>query len=238
MQYKLGTLYLIPSLLDDEGHTDVIPDATVRVITSLSYFFVETEKAARRFLRRFSTSAPIRELTIRSVSSVDARDAGALLEPLLQGVDAGLLSDAGCPCVADPGSAIVRAAHERGIRVVPLIGPSSLLLALMASGLNGQQFTFHGYLPPEDEGRRAALQRIEQVSHTTHYTQLFIETPYRSQKMFADALKVCHPDTLFCVATNLSTPSELVRTKRIAAWRDAPDGPGKSPTIFLLLRPH
>lgn len=232
-----GTLYLVPSSLG-EGRSDaILPADVLRIARDLRYFIVENAKTARAELRRIGVGRPIQEIDIRELPREPERaDLDALIAPLVAGVSAGLMSEAGVPAVADPGALLVRTAHERGIRVMPLVGPSSLLLALMASGLNGQNFAFHGYLPVRQAERRKRIVELERESRREGRTQIFIETPYRNVALFAALLEACQPDTLLCVATDLTTERENIRTTRVGAWHacPAPDLE-KRPTVFLLL---
>lgn len=231
-----GTLYLVPNLLGQVAPEAVLPVRTIELARSLSHWVVETEKPARAFLKTLVLSRPIATLAIAPLPDKD--DAGAhtaLLAPATRGMDMGLLSDAGCPGVADPGARLVAAAHTAGIRVVPLVGPSSLLLALMASGMNGQSFAFHGYLPVPEVARTAALRRLEDESRAQDRTQIFIETPYRNVAMIQALGTVLRPATEVCVACDLTLATETVVRRPAAAWRNK-DAPrfAKRPAIFLL----
>lgn len=237
-----GTLYLVPVGLASPGEeacdwAQWLPAATRETACRLRHFAVENAKTARASLKALGHPTPLRELDIRELPpEIDAAALDLLLQPLQEGEDLGLLSEAGCPAVADPGALLVGAAHERGIPVKALVGPSSLLLALMASGLNGQRFTFHGYLPPRDPERSKAIQRLEKESAQHRQTQLFIETPYRNAGLFQALLQQCKTSTRLCVACDLTLPSETVRTDTIAGWRkrEAPTL-DKRPTVFLVL---
>ena len=245
-----GTLYLIPNTL---GPTDAAPGALshvlpgqVQAITSqLSYFVAENAKTARAFLKLVAIDHPLakalQEIRIAELNvNTPAAALAQLLEPLLAGEDAGLVSEAGVPAVADPGADLVLLAHQHGVTVRPLVGPSSLLLAVMASGLNGQSFAFNGYLPTDAALRAKRLRELEQRSRAERQTQLFIETPYRNAAMLDALVANCQPTTLICVATDLSLPSESIRTMSGAQWKSllgagkAPDF-HKKPTVFLLL---
>lgn len=231
-----GALYLIPVPLGDDGLATILPDVQA-IARRLQYFVVENEKTARRFLGNIKTETPVRELTLRTLSEHSSQqDLPDLIAPLLAGQDVGLLSEAGCPAVADPGAPLVALAHHHGIRVVPLVGPSSILLALMASGLNGQQFRFLGYIPSEKDERIRKLKEIEQASRLRNETQIFIETPYRNKHLLDDIVATCKAETRLCVAINLTQPNEFVCTRRIAEWRASPlPDTHKQPCIFLLL---
>ena len=232
-----GTLYLIPVTLGDDNINQVLPPEVVKTAQNLEHFVVESEKSARHFLSTIKTAKPVRELTLNLLNehTLD-KDVSALLAPLLAGKDVGLMSDAGCPGIADPGAKLVELAHQKGIRVVPFVGPSSILLSLMASGLNGQQFAFLGYLPVDKQARNIKLKEIEKRSQTHKETQLFIETPYRNQHMLEAILSVCQPNTRLCVACDISLVTEMIVTKTIAAWKKSPlPDLHKKPTVFLIL---
>ncbi|MEQ1599140.1 MAG: SAM-dependent methyltransferase [Methylotenera sp.] len=236
-----GTLYLIPVTLGDDNIHALLPRSlppdVVKIAQNLENFVVETEKPARHFLSAIKTAKPVRELTLNLLNehTLD-KDVAALLSPLLAGKDVGLMSDAGCPAVADPGAKLVALAHTKGIRVVPLTGPSAILLALMASGLNGQSFAFLGYLPVDKAARAAKLKEIEKRSQTHNETQIFIETPYRNHQMLEAILSACNANTRLCIACHVSLPDEMIATKRISEWKQSvlPDL-NKKPTVFLLL---
>ncbi len=232
-----GSLYLIPVSLGPAGTGLTTPADVAARACSLTYFVVENAKTARAELKRLDHPAPLRDLDIRELpEKPGAADLDALLTPLLAGQDAGLMSEAGCPAVADPGALLVRRAHEKGIKVVPLVGPSSLLLGLMASGLNGQSFAFHGYLPVDEEARKRRIRELEAESARHSRTQLFIETPYRNDRMFEALRNTCSPETRLCIARDLTTADEWIATRRITDWKKtaAPDL-SKRPTVFLLL---
>lgn len=212
------------------------PNARARML-AIDYFVVENAKTARRELKNIGHQTPIREILIETLPERPTRDdLDRLLRPVIDGQDCGVMSEAGCPAVADPGAIVVRAAHAIGLRVAPLIGPSSILLALMASGLNGQSFAFSGYLPKTDSARNAAVRDIERESRERGRTQIVIETPYRNSRLFASFLEVCRPGTLLCIAANLTSPHESVTTRRISEWRRAPRPDlANQPAVFLLL---
>jgi Predicted methyltransferases len=234
-----GTLYLIPTPLgEDAAALAALPEQVKTIAARLDTFVVEHPKTARRHLKQFGVPRPLQEITLLTLNEhTPPQELDALLQPLLQGKDVGLMSEAGCPAVADPGAALVQLAHRRGIPVVPLAGPSSLLLALMGSGLNGQSFAFHGYLPVEKEQRAKKLRELEDESRRHNRTQLFIETPYRNQHMLADILAVCRPGTLLTVAADLTQPAEYLRTYSVAEWKKQSPDLDKRPAIFLLLSP-
>ena len=238
---KLGTLYLIPVTLGDDNISDLLPKSlppeVIATAQKLEHFVVESEKPARQFLSAIKTAKPVRELSFNLLNehTLD-KDVAALLAPLLAGHDVGLMSDAGCPGIADPGAKLVALAHQKGIKVVPFVGPSSILLSLMASGLNGQQFAFLGYLPVDKTARIAKLKEIEKRSQTHNETQIFIETPYRNMQMLEAILSTCHANTRLCIACHVSLPDEMIVTKCISEWKQSalPDL-HKKPTVFLLL---
>lgn len=232
-----GTLYLIPTPLGETALDLVLPEETRRTAARLSHFVVEHPKTARAFLKQVGTALPIQQLTLQELSEHTKPDQlEALIQPLLEGIDVGLISEAGCPAVADPGADLVKLAHRRGIQVKPLVGPSSILLALMGSGLVGQRFTFHGYLPAKPDERATALKDLEKRAERDNATQAFIETPYRNRVMLDSILAACRPDTWLGLACNLTTPGELVATRRVDEWRKQPPEIERSPCVFLLHR--
>jgi 16S rRNA (cytidine1402-2'-O)-methyltransferase len=231
-----GTLYLVPNLLGHVAPESVLPARTIVVARAISRWIVETPKAARAFLGTLAMPLPIAQMSIAALAD-DATDADidALVSPALQGHDLGLLSDAGCPAVADPGARVVAAAHRAGVRVVPLVGPSSILLAMMASGMNGQQFAFHGYLPQRADAREIALARLETESRTLSRAQAFIETPYRNVAMLDSIARTLAPSTRLCVAVDLTLPGESVTTLPVGAWRERDFAAyAKRPAMFVL----
>lgn len=229
-----GTLYLLPCDLGPEAAGTQLAAPTREKLLSLRYFIAEEPRSARRYLAALGR-AGLRELVFETLNEHTSAEAlGTLLAPLKQGEDVGLISEAGCPAVADPGAELVALAHREGIRVTPMVGPSSILLALMASGLGGQRFTFLGYLPVEGPARRQALLDIEQASAQSGSTQIFIETPYRNEAMVADILAHCASETLLCLATDLTQSGESVLTRTVARWRDATPTLDRRPTVFAL----
>lgn len=232
-----GTLYLIPCTLGDAPAEQVLPQHVIGVARRLKHFVVEQPKTARQFLSALKHEQPIQSLHFATLNEhTQAKELNDLLAPLLAGEDVGILSEAGCPGIADPGADLVNLAHRHNIRVIPLVGPSSILLALMASGLNGQCFAFHGYLPIDETDRKKAITALEAESAKRHQTQLFIETPYRNEKMFGALLAHCRPQTLLCVASDITLPSEQILTRSIAQWKSMPPPQlNKRPSIFLLL---
>jgi 16S rRNA (cytidine1402-2'-O)-methyltransferase len=233
-----GRLYLIPAWLSQDSAPEaVLPAAALERARSLESFVVESARSARRFLAACRHPKPMRELRFAELNEhTDRGSVAALLAPLLEGRDVGLLSEAGAPAVADPGALLVAAAHARGIAVVPLVGPSSILLALMASGLEGQRFRFVGYLPVESPQRRTRLAELERDSARHRETQIFIETPYRNDALLADILESCRGSTRLAVAADLTAPGEWIRMDTIEAWKSRPSPAiGKRPAIFLVL---
>ena len=232
-----GTLFLIPVPLGPTAPKDSLPANVLEIIRPLTYFVVEEAKTARAFLKAAGTDTPLQALQIEELNEHTKADAlDRLLAPLRAGNDIGLLSEAGCPAVADPGANLVALAQKENLRVVPLIGPSSLLLALMASGLNGQRFAFQGYLPAKEIERSKAIRDLETESRKRQQTQLFIETPYRNTAMFQSILQSCQPNTRLTVATDLTLASEYVVTKTIQQWKkQTPPEIERRPTVFLLL---
>jgi 16S rRNA (cytidine1402-2'-O)-methyltransferase len=233
----LGVLYLIPAPLGESELHQTLPDGVVRRVRELELFIVENAKTARRLLKWMGHPSPLQALQMITLNEHSAAsEVAAALQPVLQGQNAGLMSDAGCPAVADPGANLVRAAHLAGIQVAPLVGPSSILLALMASGLDGQRFAFHGYLPTERTQRARRLADLERDSRARRETQIFIETPYRNQALLHAILQTCDARTLLCVASDISTVGESIRTQSVLRWRAAaPPDLDKRPTIFLIL---
>ena len=230
-----GTLYLVPVALGGEGAQPLLPAATLEIARALRVFIAEDARSARRFLKAIGHPGPVREVGMLLLNEhTAAREIDALLARLLAGQDCGLVSEAGCPAVADPGAELVRRAHLSGIRVVPLVGPSSILLALMASGLDGQHFAFHGYLPVDKGERARRLKDIEARAHGQ--TQIFIETPYRNAALLQALLDHCRGDTLLGVAADLTLPSEWVATRAIAEWKKKPPALDRRPAVFLLYR--
>jgi 16S rRNA (cytidine1402-2'-O)-methyltransferase len=233
---KKGTLYLIPTPLGDEGGA-VLPEYVIQTIHQLEVFIVEKAKTARRYIKSTGHPKPISELIFVELNKrIDVSEWQNYLKAASEGKDIGMLSEAGCPGVADPGAEMAKLAHEKGLEVVPLVGPSSILLALMASGMNGQSFAFHGYLSPKRELVGKDLKRLEIQAKKAKQTQLFIETPYRNKQLVEQALKVLAPNTRFCIAMDLTLPQQFIKTKTIRDWKQSqlPDL-HKRPAVFLLL---
>ena len=232
-----GRLFLVPAWLsEDIAPAAGVPAPVLERIRALDAFVVENAKSARRYLAACGHPLPMRDIAMMELNEHTPRDeVAALLAPVLQGRDLGVLSEAGVPAVADPGAMLVAEAHARGIAVVPLVGPSSVLLALMASGLEGQRFRFVGYLPAESAARRAAIAELERHSARHAETQVFIETPYRNDALLADLLAACKPATRLAVAADLTAPTEWIRMAPVEQWRARAESVGKRPAIFLLL---
>ncbi|RCH54535.1 SAM-dependent methyltransferase [Mucilaginibacter hurinus] len=232
-----GTLYLIPVPLADNAAAKSLTPYLVNTINSIKEYIVENEKTARRCLKEAGLKTPQSELIIHDYGK-HKRDIPLkeFIEGLLAGNDVGLMSEAGCPGIADPGTDIVAEAHRRGINVVPLVGPSSILLALMASGFSGQSFTFHGYLPIDKVERSRKIKELETLAERNKQTQLFIETPFRNNPMLEEILRTCQPTTKLCIACNITAADEFIKTKTIADWRKQTPDLHKKPTIFLLFR--
>jgi 16S rRNA (cytidine1402-2'-O)-methyltransferase len=233
---KYGTLYLIPTTLGDTEPLEVLPLTIKRTVEEIDHYIVENEKSARRFIKKITPRKSQAQLELYLLNKYTEPELlPEYLQPCLQGQDVGVLSEAGCPGVADPGAVIVRLAHERGIRVVPLVGPSSIILALMASGLNGQNFAFNGYLPIDPQERRKLLKGLEKKSRELGQTQLFMETPYRNEKLFTELVRTLRPDTLLCIGADLTLKTEWIRTMTISQWNGKTPGLHKRPAIFAIL---
>lgn len=228
-----GKLYLIPVGLGGENDGSLLPEATRDVARRLRTFVVENPRSARRFLQAIGHPLPLRQIDMH-VLDEHTQDVEPLLQVLASGTDCGLMSEAGCPAVADPGAALVRRAHAAGVTVVPLVGPSSILLALMASGLDGQHFVFHGYVPADPAGRARRLKEIE--AQAAGATQIFIETPYRNTALLRSLLDECRGDTLLCIAADLTLPTASVATRAIGEWKKKPPDLDRRPAVFLLYR--
>jgi 16S rRNA (cytidine1402-2'-O)-methyltransferase len=231
-----GTLYLIPTTLGESALAAVIPQEVQQRVRTLDYFVAENPKTARAYLKQTGMPRPLQELHIATLNGhTPDEDIADLAAPLRAGHDVGVMSEAGCPGVADPGAKLVLYAQRHAIRVVPLVGPSSILLALMASGLNGQSFAFHGYLPVAEADREKALRELELQSRRLNQTQIFIETPYRNQKLLQSLFARCAGSTLLCVAVELSLTGEDVRTMTVREWKKNPPQLDRRPALFLLL---
>ena len=230
-----GKLYLIPTTLGDNEPLEVLPISIKRTIEEIDHYIVENEKTARHFIKKISSKKSQPSLEINLLNKfTEAEIIPTFLDPCLQGFNVGILSEAGCPGIADPGADIVRIAHQKGIQVVPLVGPSSIFLALMASGLNGQSFAFNGYLPIEAGERKRSIKKYEKLSRENNQSQIFIETPYRNDKLLAELTKTLSPQTLICIACDITLPTEFIATKTAQEWQKLTVDLHKRPTIFIL----
>lgn len=232
-----GELFLIPNLLGETSIDASLPPVIATITASISHFVVEEEKSARRFIKLLCPERVIRELSLQVLNEhTKPHEVEALTAPLLQGHNVGIISEAGCPGIADPGAELVRRAHDLGVRVHPLVGPCSMTLALMASGFNGQRWRFLGYLPIEGGARRETIRAIEKDLHDHQETQIVMDTPYRNQKLFEELISTCRPDTRICIASALTTNQESITVHSVQEWRRTGFTVPKSPAIFLLGR--
>jgi 16S rRNA (cytidine1402-2'-O)-methyltransferase len=235
VQNSTATIYLIPTFLDEQALAP-LPNYILDAVKSCSVFFVENERSARRYLKMLWKEMVIDQYEWHAIHQLEPETLSTFRAALARGATIGILSEAGCPGIADPGQLLTAIAHETGATVRPLVGPSSILLALMASGLNGQQFKFNGYLPVDTPGRTTAIRNLESESARQNCTQLFIETPYRNNQLLATLLSTCRPSTRLTIAANLTGPNEYIRTLAVAKWRETPPPDlHKQPTIFCLL---
>ncbi len=231
------TLYLLPSTMSDAPVADVLPQRNVEIARSLRYFIVENERTARRFLKRCDRSIDIDALTFFTLNThTAAEEIPAMLAPMADGNDMGVISEAGCPAVADPGADVVAIAQQRGYTVCPLVGPSSILMSLMGSGFNGQSFAFAGYLPIEAGARTAALREMERRITRENQTQIFIETPYRNDRLVAELIKTLRPDLKLCIAADITGPTQSIVTQTLRRWSASMPRIDKRPCIFLLYK--
>ncbi len=230
-----GSIYLIPSLIGENDTKSSITPRLVEVINTISTYIVENERSARRFLKIAGIEKPIDSLKFFVLNNeTPPGEISRYLDPIENGADAGIISEAGCPGIADPGAEVVKLAHQKGIKVIPLVGASSIFMALMASGMNGQNFAFTGYLPIKKPDRVMALKTLEKRSIQENQTQIFMETPYRNNQLLADILTVCKPNTHLCIACDITLESEFIKNQTIKQWKnDIPDI-DKRPAIFLL----
>ncbi|MEY2997838.1 MAG: hypothetical protein RIQ82_1219 [Bacteroidota bacterium] len=233
---KKGQIFLIPCPLGEVAPMTVLPLTVLKVIEGTDHYVVEHEKNARRFIKSICPQKNQAELKLSTINKfTDPLEIPELIQPCLEGFDLGIISDAGCPGVADPGAEIIHIAHKYGIKIVPLVGPSSILLALMASGLNGQKFAFHGYLPIDKDERKQSLKQLEKQSQQEGQTQIFIETPYRNNQLLEAMTKSLKGDTLLCVACNLTLQDEFILSQEVNLWQPAAHDLHKKPCIFLFL---
>lgn len=231
----MSKLYLIPSPLGDNDPAEVLPASVLALLPQIKTYVAEEVRTVRRYLSRAGLKGHIDELEFHILNEHTTPAEVEALLPLFERGDVGLVSEAGLPAVADPGSALVALCHRRGIEVVPMVGPSSLMLALMASGLNGQGFAFRGYLPAKTDQLRSTLKDIEKQSRTLGQSEIFIETPYRNDSLLAEMLSTLSPDTRLCLAADLTLPTQYIMTKTIAQWRRQPVTIGKRPCVFIIL---
>lgn len=232
-----GKLYLIPSPLGDNDPAEVIPGPTLELLKRISTYVVEEARTVRRYLSRAGLKGHIEELRMVELNEHStSEEVEAMLSLFDDGRDVGLISEAGLPAVADPGAALVELCHRKGIEVVPQVGPSSLMLALMGSGLNGQSFAFRGYLPAKTDERRTAIREVERISGSLHQTQIFIETPYRNDSLLADLLQCLNPSTRLCIAADLTLESQTILSKSVGEWKKSGFTVGKRPCVFLILK--
>jgi 16S rRNA (cytidine1402-2'-O)-methyltransferase len=231
----VGKLYLIPTTMGESDPMDVLPQTVKRTIEFIDYYIVENEKTARKSIKAVLPEKKQSELILFALNKhTDSREHLSFIQPLLEGKNVGLMSEAGCPGVADPGAVIVKLAHEKGIQVIPLVGPSSILLAMMASGMNGQSFTFNGYLPIDKGEKKSALKNLEKLSFDKNQSQIFIETPYRNNKLLEDILQTLQPNTHLCVAADITLPTEYIKTLRVGDWKKTKVDLHNRPTIFII----
>ena len=232
---SLGKLYLIPTTLGEMNADDVLPQTIKRTIDFIDFYIVENEKTARKSIKMVHAEKKQSELKLFLLNKhTDTKAHLDFIKPLLEGHNVGLMSEAGCPGVADPGAVIVKIAHEKGIQVIPLVGPSSILLALMASGMNGQSFTFNGYLPIDKSEKKQAIKGLEKLSFDKNQSQLFIETPYRNNKLLEDILQTLQPNTLLCIACDITLPTEYIKTMTVNLWKKQKVDLHNRPCIFII----
>ena len=230
-----GKLYLIPTTLGEMNPHDVLPQTVKRAIDFIDDYIVENEKTARKFIKSIHPEKIQSGLKISTLNKhTEAAEYNTMISPCLAGINIGLMSEAGCPGVADPGAVIVKIAHEKGIQVVPLVGPSSILLAMMSSGMNGQSFAFNGYLPIDKDEKKSALKNFENLSNIKNQSQIFIETPYRNNKLLEDFLQVLQPNTFLCIAADITLPTEYIKTFTVADWKKITIDLHNRPTIFII----
>ncbi len=235
MNTEQGNLYLIPTRLGENAPLEVLPISIKKIIEKVDYYIVENEKTARRFIKLISSGKSQQALKIEILNKfTNENELSSFLNPCLEGKNIGLLSEAGCPGIADPGSDIVSIAHQKDIKVIPLVGPSSILLALISSGMNGQSFTFNGYIPIEKGERKMYLKKLERLSFENNQSQLFIETPYRNNKMLEDICITLHKNTRVCIACDITLSTEYIKTKTVEEWKNTNVDLHKRPAIFII----
>lgn len=232
---SIGRVFLIPSILGDNEPLEVLPISVKGAIEQIDHYVVESEKSARKFIKKISPRKSQSKLKIETLNKfTDQAAIPGFLQPCYEGYDLGILSEAGCPGIADPGADVVKIAHEKNIRVIPLVGPSSILLAMMASGFNGQHFAFTGYLPIENSDRKKAIKKLERTSREMQQSQIFIETPYRNDKVMEELLKTLLGTTRLCVACDITLPTEQIATKTVSVWKQNKWELHKRPAIFII----
>lgn len=230
-----GKLYLLPVMLGDNDPNDVLPSSVSRTMDFINDYVVENSKVARKFIKAINPTKIQSELNLFELNKhTDEKEVRSFIQPLLEGKNMGLMSDAGCPGVADPGAVVVKLAHENGIQVVPLVGPSSILLAMMASGMNGQSFAFNGYLPIDKSDKKQELKRLEKLSSDKSQSQIFIETPYRNNNILEDLVSILQPNTHICVACDITLPTEFIKTATASQWKKIKVDLHKRPCIFII----
>lgn len=234
----LGKLYMIPVMMGEESNPkDVLPESVAKTIEMIDYYIVENEKTARRFIKKIYPEKKQPELKISLLNKhTDISEYAEMLQPCLNGINVGLMSEAGCPGIADPGAVIAKLAHEKGIQVVPMVGPSSILMGMMASGFNGQSFAFNGYLPIDKSEKKNALKGFERISFDKNQSQIFIETPYRNNKLLEDLLQILQNDTYLCIAADITLDSEYIKTMRVSQWKKTKVDLHNRPCIFIIHR--
>lgn len=231
----IGKLYLIPTTLGETEPLEVMPLSVKKVVEQIDYYIVENEKSARRFIKKILPKKPQPSLQLMLLNKyVEALETSKYLDVCKEGVNVGLLSEAGVPAIADPGASIVKLAHENNIQVIPLVGPSSILMAMMSSGMNGQNFAFNGYLPIEKGDRKKEIKELEKISKDKNQSQIFIETPYRNEKMFTDLKVALTPTTNLCIATDITLSTEYIKTMTMKAWKYQQPNLHKKPAIFII----
>lgn len=231
----VGKVYLIPTTLGDNAPLEVMPISIKGTIEKIDHYIVENEKTARRFIKRVSPNKPQPNLHIQTLNKyTNLEEIPSFLDPCIHGHDIGLLSEAGCPGIADPGAEVVKVAHERRIRVIPLVGPSSILMAMMSSGMNGQNFAFNGYLPIDNAERKSMVKNLERLSREKGQSQIFMETPYRNNKLLKELLKILQKSTRLCIASDITLPTEFIQTKSVHEWSEIDLDLDKRPTIYII----
>lgn len=231
----VGKVYLIPTTLGDNAPLEVMPISIKGTIERIDHYIVENEKTARRFIKRVSPNKPQPSLFIQTLNKyTNPEEIPSYLDPCIHGHDVGLLSEAGCPGIADPGADVVRVAHQKRIQVVPLVGPSSILMAMMSSGMNGQNFAFNGYLPIDNAERKTMVKNLEKLSREKGQSQIFMETPYRNNKLLKELLRILQKTTRLCIASDITLPTEFIQTKSVHEWGEIELDLDKRPTIYII----